>query len=121
MRPFGQLESMVMDRLWDAPAPLSVRDVLETLPDGRHRAYTTVMTVLDNLYRKGFATRERDGRAYRYRAAASREAHTATMMEQVLEGGGDRAATLLHFVGQISAAEAAQLRKALAQIDTAAR
>lgn len=117
MRPFGQLEAMVMDRLWDVSTPLSVREVLEGLPDERDRAYTTVMTVLDNLFRKGYVTREREGRAYRYRPAASREAHTAAMMEQVLGSGGDRGATLLHFVGQISDEEVAELRKALAEFE----
>ena len=51
-----------MDVLWRAQGPLKVREVLERLDTGRVLAYTTVMTVLDNLHRKDWVTRERDGK-----------------------------------------------------------
>ena len=66
LRPFGELESAVMDRLWAADRPMSVREVLEDLRGERRLAYTTVMTVLDNLHRKGWVTRHQEGRAYLY-------------------------------------------------------
>ncbi len=113
MRGLGDLEAQVMDRLWSAGAPQSVRQVLEALPQERHRAYTTVMTVLDNLHRKGMVERERVGRAWHYRAAESREAHTAALMEDALSAGGDRTAALLHFVEQLPASDAARLRALL--------
>ena len=102
-----------MERLWDAAGSLSVREVLERLTGERKLAYTTVMTVLDNLHRKGLVTRKKDGRAYRSRPVSTREQYTATLMEEVLATGGDRGAALLHFVGQMSAQEAARLRAAL--------
>ncbi len=58
MRGLGELESAVMDVLWSMPGPLRVRDVLDELAPGRTLAYTTVMTVLDNLHRKGWVQRE---------------------------------------------------------------
>ena len=103
-----------MEQLWAASEPLSVRQVLEALPDGRHRAYTTVMTVMDNLFQKGFVERERVGRAYAYRAAQSRAEHTAEVMEEALSSGGDRNLALMHFVDQLAPDEAAQLRALLA-------
>lgn len=103
-----------MDRMWDADRPLFVRDVLEHLQRERELAYTTVMTVMDNLFRKGYLRRERDGRAYRYTAAQSREEHSAGMMEAVLSGGGDRTATLMHFIDQIDPTELAALEQVLA-------
>ncbi|CUR54318.1 BlaI/MecI/CopY family transcriptional regulator [Nocardioides sp.] len=115
MRNLGQLEAVIMDRLWSATEPLSVRDVADTLSDDQSRAYTTVMTVLDNLFRKSFVTRELSGRAYRYRPVHSREQHTASVMEELLSAGGDRGATLLHFVEQMSADEASKLQEALRQ------
>lgn len=118
MRQLGQLEAVVMDRLWAEDAPLSVREVLEMLPQDRSRAYTTVMTVLDNLHRKGFVTRQMQGRAYRYRAARTREQHTAEMLGEVLSGTDDRGAVLMHFVEQMSADEAAGLRSALDSLET---
>lgn len=62
-----------MDRLWRWNRPVVVREVVEDLRRERKIAYTTVMTVMDNLHNKGVLARERDGRAYRYRPARSRE------------------------------------------------
>jgi predicted transcriptional regulator len=113
MRKLGDLEALVMEQLWAASEPQSVRQVLGALPDGRNRAYTTVMTVLDNLFQKGFVQRERAGRAYAYTAAQSRAEYTAEVMEEALSRGGDRGAALMHFVDQLAPEEAAQLRTLL--------
>jgi len=113
VRRLGELEAAVMDRLWSWNRPASVREVLDELNRKRDLAYTTVMTVMDNLYRKGLLARERDGRAYLYRPTASREEHTAELMEAALATGGDRTAALQRFVNRMDPAEAAALRKAL--------
>ena len=118
MRRLGELEALVMEQLWAAREPLSVRQVLDALPDGRNRAYTTVMTVMDNLFQKGCVKRERAGRAYLYQAVQSRAEHTAEGMEDALSRGGDRGAALLHFVGQLTPDEAAQLRALLNERET---
>ena len=115
LRPFGELESAVMDRMWAANGPVSVREVLDDLRGDRTLAYTTVMTVMDNLYRKGWLTREREGRAYLYRPSASREVHAARLMSQAFTEGGDPAATLVHFIEAMSPDEAAALRQALSE------
>jgi predicted transcriptional regulator len=113
LRDLGQLESAVMQRLWSWDRPVLVREVLEDLQRDRSIAYTTVMTVMDNLHRKGVLSRERQGRAYVYRPARSREEHTAAVMEEVLATSSDPAATLMHFVGHLNRREVARLRKAL--------
>jgi predicted transcriptional regulator len=113
VRQLGELEAAVMDRLWSWDRPTSVREVLADLRDQRDLAYTTVMTVMDNLHRKGLLARERDGRAYRYRPTGSREEYTAALMEQALATGGDRTAALLSFVQRMEPAEIAVLRQAL--------
>jgi predicted transcriptional regulator len=115
VRELGQLEAVVMQRLWSSDRPVAVREVLEDLRHDRTIAYTTVMTVMDNLHRKGLLTRETDGRAYRYQPARSREQHNAVLMGEVLANSNDRSATLLHFLEQISPQEAARLREALEQ------
>ena len=115
LRPFGELESAVMDRMWAANGPVSVREVLDDLRGDRALAYTTVMTVMDNLYRKGWLTREREGRAYLYLPSASREAHAARLMSKAFTEGGDPAATLVHFIEAMSPDEAAALRHALSE------
>jgi len=109
----GQLEATVMERLWASERSVAVRGVLVDLQKERAIAYTTVMTVLDNLHRKGMVTREKAGRAYRYRPAYTREEHTAALMEQVLAGSGDRGAALMHFVEQMPPDEIRRLRQAL--------
>ena len=111
MRGLGDLEAEVMDRLWRWRQPTSVRTVLEDLhADARPLAYTTVMTVMENLHRKGFCTREREGRAWMYAPAQSREQYTASVMREVLAASSDRDAALLHFVEEMSPEQLHQLR-----------
>ncbi len=113
VRQFGDLEATIMDRLWTWNRPATVRDVLEDLQRRRTIAYTTVMTVMDNLHRKGVLAREREGRAYLYWAIRSREEHNAALMEEVLAESTDRTATLTHFVQKMSPREVARLRRVL--------
>lgn len=113
MRPFGELESVVMDHLWAAGEPLTVRDVLSRLDRNPPLAYTTVMTVMDNLHRKGFLDRERDGRAFRYWPTKDRAAHTAELMHDLLSSSGDASVTLLRFIDTMSSTEVGRLRRAL--------
>lgn len=112
MNRLGDLERAVMDVLWSRPSPATVREVAAALTD-RELAYTTVMTVLDRLSRKGFLDREPDGRAWRYRPVQSREAYVAELMLDALQLTGDRAAALVHFAKSVPAAEADVLRRAL--------
>lgn len=102
-----------MQVLWDSGRPAAVREVLEELQRDRSIAYTTVMTVLDNLFQKGVLERELQGRAFIYRPVRTREQYTADMMEEVLSTGGDSGATLMHFVEQMPAADAVHLRELL--------
>ncbi|MFE9692319.1 BlaI/MecI/CopY family transcriptional regulator [Micromonospora sp. NPDC005806] len=97
MAELGRLEALVMDVLWQADRPLLVRDVLDALTTDRALAYTTVLTVLDNLHRKSWAAREKDGKAYRYRPAGTREEITARTLRQVLDTSTDPDLVLLHF------------------------
>jgi len=67
--PLGHLETRVMEILWERGAS-SVRDVSQGL--GRPRAYTTVMTTLDRLYKKGLLDRRKESRAFIYSAVYTR-------------------------------------------------
>ncbi|MGW0502602.1 BlaI/MecI/CopY family transcriptional regulator [Micromonospora sp. NPDC003241] len=116
MTRLGDLERAVMDVLWDTvPATsggVTVREVADALA-GRELAYTTVMTVLDRLAGKGMVQREREGRAWRYQAAASREAYIAQIMLDALDLGGSRDAALVRFARSVTGTEADVLRAAL--------
>lgn len=101
-----------MARLWAAPGPLTVREVHDQLE--RELAYTTVMTVLGRLAKKGVVRQERDGKAYRYAATSSREQMAAALMLDALgDVGEDRTAALVAFVDRVGPEEAATLRAAL--------
>jgi predicted transcriptional regulator len=115
MRQFGELEAEIMDRLWLWGRPVLVREVLDDLRKDRPLAYTTVMTVMENLYRKGWLRRHRDGRAWRYEAAGSSSGYTAALMSDALDTSTDRRTALAHFVLQMSPHDAALLQQALDQ------
>lgn len=115
MNGLGQLEAAVMDIMWRATEPVRVRDVLDLLAPQRTLAYTTVMTVLDNLHSKGWVVRHRDGKAYRYQPTHSRQQAAAHAMRELLDQTGDPESVLLHFARSASKGERAALRKALAE------
>ncbi len=113
MRRFGELEAVIMDRLWVLGRPVLVREMVDDLRPERALAYTTVMTVMDNLYRKGWLRRERDGRAWRYEPTGSRSGYTAALMNDALDTSTDRRTALAHFALQMSPQDATLLRDAL--------
>jgi predicted transcriptional regulator len=123
MNTLGDLERAVMDQVWgaadDGRAPVSVRDVHAALSPTRDLAYTTVMTVMGRLADAGLLTQERSGRAYLYAAAGSREELTASTMLDQLHGmeAQDRRLAMLHFLGDASADEIADLKAALAEVE----
>lgn len=114
VRGFGELESAIMDQVWAADGPVLVRQVRDAINTERPIAYTSVQTVMEILVRKGWLVRERDGRAYRYQAARSREDYAASLIDQVFATGVDRTATLVKLVEQMDPDEAESLRAALA-------
>lgn len=101
-----------METLWSADSPVTARDVQDALAD-RDLATTTVLTVLGRLERKGLVSRERDGRAHRYRSVASRADHVAELMRDALDATPDRGAALARFLGSIRPDERATLRDLL--------
>ncbi|MFD0154456.1 BlaI/MecI/CopY family transcriptional regulator [Streptomyces sp. NPDC055721] len=101
-RPLGELEDAVMTRVWQWNRPVTVREVLEDLQQERSIAYTTVMTVMDNLHQKGWVRREVDGRAYRYTAVSTRAAYSAALMNEAWAQSDNPAAALVAFFGMMS-------------------
>ena len=118
VRGFGELEAAIMDRVWAAGRPVRVREIHDALRPDREPAYNTVLTVVEILYRKGWLAREKDGRAFRYQATASREEYTTGLMGEAYDASTDRLATLRSFVQRIDPAEAAELA---AMLDEARR
>jgi predicted transcriptional regulator len=116
VRGFGELEAVIMHRVWDHDGAVTVRDLFDELREARPIAYTTVMSTMDNLHRKGWLTRTKDGKAYRYTATASREEYSARLMQEALAVGGDTEAVLTHFVAQIGGTESEVLRAVMRRL-----
>ena len=116
MRGFGDLEAVIMHRVWEYGKPVTVRQLFDDLSAERTIAYTTVMSTMDNLHRKGWLGRVKEGKAYRYTATASREEYSARLMREALDAGGDTEAVLSHFVAQIDSGESEALRSVLRKL-----
>jgi predicted transcriptional regulator len=63
--PLGELEAAVMEVVWKH-APVTAREVCDRMRGRWQRAYTTIMTTMDRLHRKGVLGRRKDGLAWRY-------------------------------------------------------
>ena len=111
----GVLEAEVLARLWAAEAPVTPGDVAKVV-DGAP-AYTTVMTVLTRLWKKGLVDREPRGRAYAYRPAVSEAELAARRMHETLDRAVDREGALARFVGTLRSGDETVLRRALASPD----
>jgi predicted transcriptional regulator len=110
----GPLERAVMEVVWAAPpGGMQVQDVVDRLPSDH--AYTTVMTLLVRLVRKGLLDRHRRGRAYLYQARVTRSELAALAMARQLEDADDQPDVLLRFVGELGPEQRAALLSILDQ------
>ncbi len=94
----GPLERRVLEALWARTGPASVRDLQ---PEFCEIAYTTLMTTLDRLHRKGVLARTKTGRAFFYTPRLTRPEYNsvraADAFKVALEGGGAALTPLLSF------------------------
>lgn len=99
------LELDCMNTLWPMGEG-TVREIRDRLAERRPRAYTTIMTIMDRLARKGVVERRKIGRAYTYRANVSAEEARAQALGQVVENffGGSKEALLAQLHGVLPAA-----------------
>ena len=104
----GTLETKVLQLLWGQDSALTVRNVHLAFPE---LAYTTLMTTLDRLYRKGVLVRRRRGRAFAYEPRCSRDELLGELISghvtDLLAASGANTAilsTLVHAVGRRDAA-----------------
>jgi BlaI family transcriptional regulator, penicillinase repressor len=88
----GDLERKVLEGLWSLDREASVRDLREAL--GGAFAYTTLMTTLDRLFKKGLLERRREGRGFRYRPRVTQDQLRQGVAADVIDGllGTGRAA-----------------------------
>ena len=107
-------ELAIMKVVWRL-GDVTVRDVYEALLESRHIAYTTVMTMMNVLERKGHLRKEADGRSYRYHAVRSRGQVVGSMVREFVDRvfGGSAEPLLVHLVEdrQVTAAELDKLAR----------
>lgn len=109
----GELESGIMEIVWQSPNSVSVRDVTESIQHKRQIAYTTVMTIMNRLVDKGLLSRKQDGRAYLYKDAVSKDKFLTRISRQIIKNFvssfGDVA--VAHFVQEVEKLVPAKRRK----------
>ncbi|MGH8998061.1 MAG: BlaI/MecI/CopY family transcriptional regulator [Acidimicrobiia bacterium] len=112
----GELETAVMNALWDLGGWRTPREVQAALSVRRPLAYTTIATILVRLWRKGRLDRQPDGRGFLYRPLRTRVEQAASCMEEALVGVPDRSAAFACFVRNLDRADRAKLRRALQRV-----
>jgi len=105
----GELEMEIMGVLWSEAGWTTPGEMRAKL--SRPLAYTTVMTVMSRLHRKGLLRRQRDGRAYAYAPVMTREEWLATRMRSMLARSPDRSTVLARFVERLEPDQVVQLRR----------
>jgi predicted transcriptional regulator len=93
---FGALELRVLDALWRRGGEVAVRDLQPEFPGA---AYTTLMTTMDRLHRKGVLERRKMGRAFVYRPLRSKQELESGLVTQAIQPllHGDAAQPILSF------------------------
>lgn len=114
LKPLGQLEQDIMNVVWQY-SDVTVRDVFSDLARQRDIAYTTVMTTMDRLTKKGVLKRTKVGKAYTYRPVQTEQdlclCTTKAMIDMLIRRYGDLAiAQFVDTVDQIDAKKFAELK-----------
>jgi len=114
VEPLGDLQLQVMEEVWRL-GKATVAAVHEALSAQRKIAYTTVLTTLRALERRGMVTHEAAGKAYLYRPAVSREQYTNASVGKLVDDlfGGRREQLLCHLLGaeRIGRTELTRIRR----------
>ncbi|MFA6475104.1 MAG: BlaI/MecI/CopY family transcriptional regulator [Patescibacteria group bacterium] len=115
LKPLGELEQHIMDVMWGNDFN-TVRAVYESMQNHRDIAYTTVMTTMDRLTKKGVLQRVKVGKAYQYKTAQTETElclHTTkVMIDMLVSRYGDLAiAQFVDTVDQIDPKKFAALKK----------
>jgi predicted transcriptional regulator len=112
------VELQVLTVLWER-GPSTARQVLEAMPDGKARAYTTVLTVMQVMEKKQMLTHTRDGMAHVYKPAITKRQVLRPMMKSLVQRlfGGSTSAAVQQLLSEsdVTAEELAKIRHLLAE------
>ncbi|MGB0579597.1 MAG: BlaI/MecI/CopY family transcriptional regulator [Limisphaerales bacterium] len=114
----SNLELQVLSVLWERGSA-TVREVLAALPDGKERAYTTVLTIMQNMEKKGFLSRSQKGNAHVYEPKESQSQTLGPMMQNLLRNvfGGKVSSVMQHLLedADVSESELKEIRQMIDQ------
>ena len=120
----SKLEMQVLSVLW-ARGASTVRDVMEVMPDGKTRAYTTILSVIQVMEKKGLVSHVSEGNAHVYQARVSRQQVTGPLLRGLVRQifGGSAASALQHLLAEneVSRAELDEIKEIIAQYELSAR
>lgn len=110
----SDLEMQVLSVLWEH-GPLTVREILNRLPDGKDRAYTTVLTIMQGMTKKELVTRTKEGTAHVFHPAVSRDEILQPVMSRLLRnvfgGNPSQVVQALFNSTDVSRDDLAEIRK----------
>ena len=116
----SDLELQVLTVLWEQ-GPLPVATIREAVPDGKTRAYTTILSVLQGLERKGLVDHTTKGQAHIYHALVKRQQVMRPLMREMLQnvfgGSAARAVQSLLDSSPVDDDEMSQIRELLAEAE----
>lgn len=102
-RILGELESEIMEIIWNQKEPVAVKNITGILSKKRKIAYTTVMTIMARLVNKGVLTRRLSGSSYLYKPKLAKDEFVAKAVHGIFSSAvsslGDE--VLAHFVKEI--------------------
>lgn len=114
----SELELQVLGLLWEH-GPKSVRDLLPLFPDGKERAYTTVLTVLQGMERKKLVNHQQEGLTYIYSPLVTHEQVVQpvlkTLLKNLFAGNPAKAVQALMDASDVSADDLKQIRRVINQ------
>jgi BlaI family transcriptional regulator, penicillinase repressor len=102
----SKLEMAILSLLWER-GEMTAREVLEALPDGKERAYTSVLSVLQAMERKGLVGHTRRGLAHAYHAKARQEETVGAVLRDMVRDvfGGSAAGAVQHLLSETDVSE----------------
>jgi BlaI family penicillinase repressor len=97
----SDLEIQVLGILWER-GPSTVRQVLESMTDGKKRAYTTVLTILQVMEKKGLLSHTAKGNAHVYKPTASRDKIVKPIVNRLVDNAfaGSPAGLMISLLGE---------------------
>ena len=112
--PLGDLQLQVMEVVWQLEQA-TVADVHRMISAGREIAYTTVLTTMRALERRGMLSHDTVGKAFRYRPAVTRRQYTDASVNKLVGDlfGGRQDKLLCHLLGtdRVNQAELKNIRR----------